>query len=547
MKGTMKKALALTLTGLMGATFFAGCNKGGNKESDQHLEVYVISTGYKTDGIRAVLETFGQQDWVKEKYPNYTFNIKDNRQDNYALNKVKNPKTNEFDMLFTSDKFVSTFEGNAKGESLLLDITESVYNTEVIDKPGVKYVDALADAYVNYVGYTTKSNSEPKYFEVPFITGTKGIVYSQEIFERFGYTDGKTPLTTDELFELCDAMKENPELAGNAEGYSFIEASQYYSGILPIWWAQYDGVEAYDNFWKGKYTDSRGKTKTSNEIFTLEGRLHSLQVIEDIVKYDNGYFALDQSNAGDFMQRQTTLLKGNYAMSVCADWYDTEMKTQVESMKAAGETPHTVRIMKTPVVSAIINKLTTVTDDAMLRKVIEAIDKGETSYEGVSEEDFAIVKEARSIYELGSMGHVGVIPSVSNSQDVAIDVFRFMATEVCQNAYMKATMGQNLPFDYDFKNMPDDVKEAISPLQQDRLSYYYSETVPVTVLPPTLRYPLAHYSSLQPFQSANNHYGKLFSPQGAELTAQKLFDDTIAYWTPDKFDMAIERAGLKEE
>ncbi|MBQ8685059.1 MAG: hypothetical protein IJ514_02665 [Clostridia bacterium] len=548
MKKIWKRISALALTGLMGVAA-VGCGDNGDtgdgtlSSGDQHLQVYIINHGYRTDGAKAIVNTFAQLDWVKTKYPNLQITYDENNMSGYALTKVKSPKTNDYDIMFVLDDMISVYEKNSKGENLLLNLTDWVYNTEVLDKAGVTYKDTIHDSFLQYLAYTTKTETEPQYYGVPWVTGYMGILYSEEILAKYGYTDGKTPNTTDEFLALCEAIKQNPADSGNADGFSFINASGYYSRMLDTWWAQYDGLEAYTNFWQGKYTDARG-TSYSNKIFELEGRLKSLEVIAETSYYENGYYDLENQDANDFMVRQAELLKGHYAFCVCADWYDTEMKATKDELEANGWDTHTVKIMKMPIVSALGDKLGI--DDATLSKVVEAIDSGATSCDGVSDTVFKRVQEARGIYDQAGMEHEVVIPAVADDQDIAVDILKFMATKQAQEAYMAATMGQNMPFEYDYnyETLPATVKDAISPLQKSRLDYYYNKSFPIHVLPSDRRYPLVRSASFAPLEVQTTNYNTIFALENNTTTPQDIFDDTKNHWTQQVFDFALFSAGL---
>lgn len=562
MKKMWKQISALALTGLMGlAAVGCGGSTGGNSSTgggtssggsttitlpsgDQDFQVYIINHGYRTEGAEAILNAFKEQDWVKAKYPNLKITPTSNNMSGFALNKVQSPKTNEFDLMFVLDDMIKVYEKNSKGENLLLDLTEVVYNSEVLDKPGTKYIDTIHDSFLQYLAYTTKTETTPKYYGVPWVTGYSGILYSEEILARYGYTDGKTPNTTDEFLALCENIKTHPENSGNTDGYCFINASSYYHRLLDTWWAQYDGLEAYNNFWQGKYTDARG-TSYSNKIFSLEGRLKALEVIAETVYYENGYYDLKNQDAGDFMTRQATLLKGQYAFMACPDWYDTEMRSTKATLEAEGIDTHTIKIMQMPIISAITDKLDTVKDDATLSKVVEAIDNGATSYEGVSAKDFARLQEARGIYDQGGMEHEVVIPTSADDQDIAVDVLKFMATKTAQEAYMKATMGQNMPFDYDYANMPTEVKSELSPLQISRLDYYYTTDYAIHVLPIERRFPLVRNGGLRAFTGQTSGYNVIFSIENCEETPLGMFNDTKKYWTDQVFNFALMASGLR--
>ncbi len=536
--------LTLFVTALITAFAFTACGEKQRPE-DQLLEVYSINSGYRVEGVKAILNSFAEQDWVKEKYPELEIKLTDNQMASYALDKIKNPKTNEFDLFFTGQDLTSVFEKNSSGKNLLVDITESVYNAEVIDESGVKFSDKMHPSYLDFYAYTTKTNTTPRFFEVPWVTGMHGILYNEEILAEYGYTDGKYPNTTDEFLELCDKIKKDPSKSGNPDGYALMNCDSAYSSyLLDTWWAQYDGIEAYRNFWQGKYKDARG-TSYSNRIFSLQGRRKALDVMYEMFSYRDGksYYDLKGQNNDDYMVRQTNILKGSCAFTYCSDWFDTEMEATRKLIIADGQTPATIKIMKMPIVSALTDKLDTVKTDELLSKVVSAIDGGETTYMGVSQDDFDRIAEARGIYKSGGMNHVAVIPTSSNSQKIAIDVLRFMGTDVCQEAYMKATRGQNLPFDYTVDAESDLYKNDLSELQKSRLPYFYSDGI--SVLPFSSRYPLVRYSNFKAISTQSSKYNEQFGIQNTTVTPQKLFEDTEKAWTEDAFNFALLTAGLK--
>ena len=536
-----KKLLAILAAAMMVVSLIS-C--GGNNKviKDEVLEVYIEDHGYRTEGVKAIINAFSEQDWVKEKYPNLEVKFTTNNFTDYAINKISNPKNNEFDLLFTNASLFSAFDKNAKGEYLLVDLKEDVYDQDVIGEPGVKFSEKMHQSFLKDLAYTSRTETVPKYYEVPWVTGLRGIIYNEEILAQFGYVNGKTPNTTDELLQLCKDIKQNPGKSGNGKGYAHINCSGY-SDSIDTWWAQYDGYEAYENFWQGKYKDNRGTTY-SNKIFNLEGRLKALEVIDEMFKYDNGYYDVESHDAGEFMTRQTRILKGEYALAFCADWFDTEMRSTYELLESEGITPATIKIMKWPVVSAIVDKLETVKTDELLSKVIAAIDEGKTSYDGVSEDDFNRLVEARGIYHTTGIGHVAVIPTCANSKDVAIDALKFMATDLCQEVYMRATYGQNLPFRYNL-DTNSELFKGLSSLQQSRLTYFYSSNI--KVLPNKKRYPLVRFGNLQPIKSQTTAYGEIFMVKGNVTTPRRLFDDTKAAWTEGVFDFALITAGLKSD
>jgi hypothetical protein len=97
----------------------------------------------------------------------------------------------------------------------------------------------------------------------------------------------------------------------------------------------------------------------------------------------------------------------------------------------------------------------------------KAVDEGKTSLAGVSADDFAIVKEARTCKStLG--GHVAFIPENSDAKDLAKDFLTFMASDKGIETFMKATRGVSTAFKYQM-DYESDLFKGFSPLQQQRI------------------------------------------------------------------------------
>ena len=123
---------------------------------------------------------------------------------------------------------------------------------------------------------------------------------------------------------------------------------------------------------------------------------------------DNGYTVSAGTDRAAYMTAQTQLLMGTHGLFMAnGDWYDNEMRTTAEGL---GDRAGVIKMMKTPIISAIRSKTPSITSNEMLSDVVEAIDSGATSYDGVDDADFQTVLEARTtIYSIGP-GHTAVIP-----------------------------------------------------------------------------------------------------------------------------------------
>ena len=121
-----------------------------------------------------------------------------------------------------------------------------------------------------------------------------------------------------------------------------------------------------------------------------EGFLKALEFFEEMLKPANGY-THSKSVDFTFMDMQGQFLGGQALMTINGDWLEREMINNYPNAQ--------IKMMKTPVLSSVIEKCDTINDDddATLSAVIAAIDNGATSYAGVSETDFAYIAEARNM------------------------------------------------------------------------------------------------------------------------------------------------------
>ncbi len=596
MKKILKRIAVSTLALTLGMSCLAGCAPA-RAEYDQKLEVFIENAGYGIDGVTAALYAFAEQDWVKAKYPNLEIpKPVDEKLPGYGMNKIENPSRNNFDLIFVTGDLSKYFGKNGKGESTLVELTDVFEDT--VPNENIKFKDKMIPANLDYVTYVN-SDGDAEYYDFPWCSGNISIVYNPDIVDN--YMD-YVPRTTDELINLVKQIKAGPankqsmtpaeiaawnkENCGNEGGFSFTPCgtAAYEGYMFQPWWAQYDGYETYENFWKGLYDDGSGDLTLSHKIYEAEGRLKSMEVLYEILNYDSEYYDLAQSE-DHYIVAQTALLKGEYAFTFCADWFDSEMKTTREAMKAEFEAgvagsmmPKNLNILKSPVISDIVEQLkyrnsdSSFMTDEQLSFLIECIDTKKSYAEAKTEfekqypvtvgdaktelksKDYERIMEARAIFQTGAMGHTACIPSVSNSIDVAKDFVRFLATDVAQFAYMKGSEGQTIPFKFDHtsdaplygtnKTVAQYYIEeyaSFSPMQQSRHEIFFNTFNPVKMLSSTTRNPLAK-NGLKAIDSSTN-VGWLFREDNSP-TPLSLFNATKAKFDADTFKRICFEAGL---
>lgn len=182
----------------------------------------------------------------------------------------------------------------------------------------------------------------------------------------------------------------------------------------------------------------------SKEKFTKEdGRLEAMKAYEKFITPD---YVLQGSNSNDHVTMQTEFLSGKAAMMVSGSWLANEMSSLGSVDK--------FEMMKTPVISSITDKLTTVEKESDLRKVITAIDsvtdgeKDIAEYQDgenynvdgltVSAQDWDYIEKARNTAAANYSGESMFIPSYSNAKEGAKKFVEFLYSDEGYKVYADA-------------------------------------------------------------------------------------------------------------
>jgi len=535
-KKLMSLALAMLMTSGLG-----GCNRR-NQGGEGILRIFITNAGYKTEWLNSMIEGFKNADWVKEKYPN--LEVRKPEQSNnqeFVQNKFDGgEKANNFDLLFGMNLFDKVTDGN------FLDLTDTLYNTDIPDEIGGKYKDRMYQSYLDAFTFSTVTQDERngRFFMAPWAGGNISFLYNAEFLSNLGK---EVPVTTDEFFECCQAYT-NANWKGSTTSTTTFALSKggtsedYINKMFYIWWAQYEGVQGYDNFWNGIDDGA-----ISVDIFKQKGRLEALKVYENLLKPSNNFIS-PNAFKNDFMFNQRGFKGGESLFYTCGDWYPSEMS----AVNGKGGKNYQALMMRAPVISAIKDQTETIADDAELAALIRAIDAGSTSLTGtgydVSQDDYDIVLEARGVVNSFGSGHCAVIPTYAAGKDVAVDFLRYMATTDGLDRYMEATMGASLPFTYDVetKNPTLFNSDKIDALHRDRLRYMNSQLIKPQTLKSTTSFVLCVYGYVNEFEPGlSRDYWGTFTSKTNSLTAQKYYDQTITYYnTGDNWSSAVSRAGL---
>ena len=330
----------------------------------------------------------------------------------------------------------------AEASGKLTDIT-SVY--EAVPEGSDKTVREMTTKSI----YDRLLQDDGKIYQMNWMDSVMSLIYNKTSLDNaFGAGNYTLPRTTDELFEFCNRIKNDTELYPIAVCPSI----PYLYASHQVWWAQYEGYDAFYDYYAGYYRNASGERvlAENGEVMDMPGREKSLQIASDLFKKSAGYVSPD---AGDmsYTESQAAFLghgyKGRdmkaYAFMWNGTWLENEMSKYLE------QKPQDVRMLRCPVISDITEKLEdTAMSDQTLRNLISAIDNGETSYAGVSANDFNRVKEARLMVNSQTLDLHVCVPAAAQNKDTAKDFLIFMASKEGQQIVSRALEGLVMPYGY---------------------------------------------------------------------------------------------------
>lgn len=401
-----KKILSVIIIMVLTASCLVACGpknkKVGNSTTD--VEIKVWNSGLGTDWLDAVIEGF------EAKYPEYNVTYSSTASNNAVMAAFDNEEVD------TIDLYMSQVQYDATSLEPLDDVLDSIADG---DTKTIR--EKLNPSYAELEIYP-----DGKTYSLTWGGGSLGLVYNKNLFEKAGVRN--IPRTTDELASACDTLA-----GADIIPTVHYKGAQYWDYMQDAWFVQYDGADYVKNNFYG-CTDLNGNSP-SKEVFVAEdGRYESLKAFEKIITYD---YVLAGSNSQSHIVSQTMFLQEEAAMMVNGSWLTNEMES-VGSMDD-------YEVMKTPVLSAITKKLTTVKKEMDLRKVITAIDavvdgdadiatyKDGENYNvdglSVSAADWDYIYSARHTVPANYSGQTMFIPKYSNAKEGAKEFIKYMYSD----------------------------------------------------------------------------------------------------------------------
>lgn len=392
-----------------------GCGGRNKEEGDESadgrkkVEIAYWNSGLGTDFLEAMIKAFN------EKQDDYYVTYRATASSSALMAGFGEKDTD------TTDLYLNIKDYDTSKLEPLDDVLDSVVSGENV---------ALKEKFIaNYLDYEKAGDGH--YYTLTYGGGTLGIVYNKELFKKAGIT--ATPRTTNELATVCDTLLEAgitpwTHYSGGGTG------GGYWTYLLTFWQEQYDGEEYFLNNFYG-CTDLNGNSPSKDVFTAKDGRYQAMKATEKFITPDYVY---NGSNSQDHITMQTLFLNKDIGMVVNGAWMVNEMKdTDGDKDKFA--------VMKTPVISAITDKLSTVKSDIELRELISAVDavtdgkaeiseyqtedqylvKGKT----ISKEDWEYVYNARNMVPFQNPAQSLFIPSYSDNIAGAKEFLKFFYSD----------------------------------------------------------------------------------------------------------------------
>ena len=427
---------------------------------------------------------------------------------------------------FEAEHAESTFKDGEKGVRVILkaEAYSSLNDINFCKNPrGANVTEVLTEKNIVEKLEFSPCARKGKYYTIPYLVDTYGIVYNADLFEENGW---KIPNTTTELLALCEEMQgiAVPFISdGTGETACWEEA-------FNVWWGQYEGVQAYENFWDGVNADGA----YSKDVFTQQGRLEALKILEVCVQ--NEYLSSKSYGANntetqavlEFLTSGNSKSRPPIAMIPYGETFGERARAydSVVSLPKMG-------IMKVPVVSSIITKCQTIADDTTLSAVIAAIDNGKTSYTGVSEKDFERVKAARAV--TGSTPILEIAVGEKSKDTQAVNAFlEFVVSETAFT--LAAQNGVTPALKY---TLTSSQKEGLNDLKQATLETLGTQKA---VYLPLVTHKLLYDGGYRPFTLSA--WNAMSAFRSGSKTAQGVYDETLAHYTQSVFEGHLLKAGL---
>lgn len=491
---------------IVSAAGFSACAK---KDSGK-LEINFTIAGYGEEYAQKLTDAFTEKTGIEVKLTT------DDNVSNIFSGKIGAVKTNTTDLFFTlldSFPLIDANKNKSGYENLFLELDE-LYEMEVPGKGGKKLKELVRPDLYNANFTYNIDGTDGKTYTVPWSASMEGLIYNKKVLDKYGIS--QLPRTTDEFEEVCIIIKNHgiatlgkPLAVSERVKGALTSANNagYWEFVWPTWWAQYEGIETFTQYFAGTVDSSQPGDAPAWQALKQDGKLIAIEELSRFINKSNGYLDPDSVNE-DNLQTQVSFLDEKAAFIPSGDWMEVETAGDFVAEGAKLD----FRFMKTPVTSRLGDKLNI--SEAELRSTIDYVD-GVTDtapvFAGKSEvqtsEIISQVSAARGIVSsLLSATNKAAIPAYSNKIDEAYQFLLFYASDEGQKI-MAQYSGAQSAFGY---KPVEDVLKDYSVFQKSIYDIVSRDNA--TLLLNDSKYPMVYKAGLK----VTSHYSLTNSQRGFE-------------------------------
>ena len=553
----MKKFIAILISMLcaLGSLSFIGCGKkaGGAYK----LQIWCNEAGYGTQWITDALEVFVEQDWVKAKYPEGVSYDKVDTAGNATsgLDWLAGGGTQYDIVMPTGGLTTGTYLENVSMFAKLNDLYDAQIPGEA-KTLGEKMIPQIKAE----MSYMLKGDEDPTMLSIPWINGAHGWFYNETTLRKYleyinsDWVDATgnitLPNTTNEFIEMledvkaamwkeanggeADPNKWDKNKVKNWAIFHHTESVSYWTSDATVWWAQYDGVQGYDNYFL--FQDENGDIDVDAAAKNTEsiGRLRALETLDSIINLGNGFtYEKWTTERNKYRPTLGRLAEGSqFVFSSNGDWIENETTPYHKEGQL-------IRMMKTPVISSIVEKLSFYDEegnmeafDNILSIMVKFIDLGydynETATQviqdgaDITEDDYNIVKLARNtISRVG--GHGMYIPDYADAKELAKDFLLFLASDAGIESMMSNGIYSSYMYDYSVK---PEVTATLTQMRKDFIDIMDDARDVGGLLRNPESFPTVYYGKFKPWMDGQHpHIGAAFlAVDSARVSPEEIFN-----------------------
>ena len=462
----MKKiaCIIMALSFIVSAFAFAGCEKEAvgrtvyneGDGSGGNLEIVISEAGFGTEWLRQMAKEFSKDNNVSVAV------VANGNQNSQYISQIQNDQS-PYDLVFTTGS-----QARLADERKVVNLTQLVYNQKL---PG--HEDTILNEMNPYIRERLNWKGQNQYYFIDWANSVSGIFYNMTTLKKWdsSFTEDDLPRTTNELLDLSYAISDD-------DGYvawSTFAGSSYSDYMSLIWGAQYDGYDAYFDY----YTLNNG-TATSYDDIYHGGLGAAFDVIAEILNSKNGIMH-EAATRMNYLDAQVAFAGNGYqgnndlvAFIPSGDWMESELSDYLPN------NPKAFGILKSPVVSSIYETFTdkedkayfgdtteangkygstrkTTVGDQRLAELVQCIDDNKTleetrtalSYAELDQTTYDRVAEARSIMSCATMDHQMSMPITAKNQDNAVKFVLYMLSDEGQKIYSDVLGGRGMVYGYE--------------------------------------------------------------------------------------------------